>query len=356
MTGDNMETVKIKASKGYTVYIGRDFLHTVGEKIREIKRPCRVVLVSDDTVFSLYGEKVKKSLQGADYSVCEFVFPHGENAKSLENFGRLQEFCANNSITRTDLLVALGGGVTGDLTGFTASTYLRGVDFVQIPTTVLSMVDSSVGGKTAINLNAGKNLCGAFHQPIAVYADCRVLETLPREIFNEGCAEVIKYGMISDGDFLTFLRDNEIRENIEYVIRRCVEIKGDIVERDEFEKGERKLLNFGHTIGHAIEKCSNFRISHGNAVAIGMAVATRAAYEVGMCDEDYSDELLSVLIKNNLPTVCDFTAEQLYGAALSDKKRSLDTMALIVPEEYGLCKIMKLPVEDLQNFIEKGMN
>lgn len=351
-----MEIVKVSASKEYNVHIGTGFLDTIGEKISEIKKPCRVVLVSDDTVYSFYGARVKASLENAEYKVCEFVFPHGEDAKSLENFGKMQEFCAENSITRTDLFIALGGGVTGDLTGFVASTYLRGVDFVQIPTTVLSMVDSSVGGKTAINLNAGKNLCGAFYQPLAVYADCETLKTLPDETFNEGCAEIIKYGMILDGEFLTYLSENSIRENIEYVIKCCVEIKRDVVDRDEFEKGERKLLNFGHTIGHAIEKCSNLTISHGNAVAIGMVIATKGAYEIGMSDEDYSDVLLPILKANNLPTTCDFSAEDLYKVSLSDKKRSLDTMALIVPEKYGLCKIVKLPVEDLLNFIEKGMN
>lgn len=354
--GDFMEMVKVSASREYIVNIGTGFLDTIGEKIREIKRVCRVVLVSDDTVFSLYGERVKKSLVDNGYSVCEFVFPHGEESKSFETYEKILEFCAENSITRTDLFVALGGGVTGDLTGFVAASYLRGVDFVQIPTTVLSMVDSSVGGKTAINLKAGKNLCGAFYQPIAVYADCETLNTLPPETFNEGCAEIIKYGMICDKEFLAFLQENSIKENIEYVIKRCVEIKRDIVNRDEFEKGERKLLNFGHTIGHAIEKCSNLTISHGNAVAIGMAIATKGAYEIGMSEEDFSDVLLPILKKNNLPTTCEFSAEDLYKASLSDKKRSLDTMAVIVPEELGLCKIMKLPVEDIQNFIEKGMN
>ncbi len=351
-----MQKVKVSASKEYNVYIGSGYLNTVGEKIKELKRTCRVVLVSDDTVYSLYGEAVKSSLINSGYSVCEYVFPHGEESKSMENFCKMQEFCAGNSITRTDLFVALGGGVTGDITGFVASTYLRGVDFVQIPTTVLSMVDSSVGGKTAINLNAGKNLCGAFYQPIAVFADCETLKTLPKETFNEGCAEIIKYGMILDKDFLEFLQNNDIRENIEYVIKRCVEIKRDVVVRDEFEKGERKLLNFGHTIGHAIEKCSGLTISHGNAVAIGMVIATKGAYEVGMSEEDFSNILLPILIKNELPTRCDFSAEELYKASLSDKKRSLDTMSLIVPEELGLCKIMKLHVEDLQNFISKGMN
>ncbi len=353
---NSMGTVKVSASKEYTVHIGSGILESIGERVKEIKRPCRVVLISDDTVYALYGDKAKKSLTDSGYSVCEYVFSHGEEAKSLENFGKIMEFCAENSITRTDLFVALGGGVTGDLTGFVASAYLRGVDFIQIPTTVLAMVDSSVGGKTAINLKAGKNLCGAFYQPIAVFADCDTLKTLPEEIFNEGCAEIIKYGMILDGEFLTFLSNNSIKENIEYIIKRCVEIKRDVVNRDEFEKGERKLLNFGHTIGHAIEKCSNLTISHGNAVAIGMVIATKGAYEIGMSDEDYSGTLISILEKNNLPITCDFSAEQLYKASLSDKKRSFDTMSLIVPEEYGLCKIMKLPVEDLKNFIEKGMN
>ena len=351
-----MEKVKVSASREYIVHIGNGFLSSIGEKISEIKNPCRVVLVSDDTVFSLYGEKVKKSLADSGYSVCEYVFPHGEESKSFENYERILEFCVENSITRTDLFVALGGGVTGDLTGFLASTYLRGVDFVQIPTTVLAMVDSSVGGKTAINLKSGKNLCGAFYQPIAVFADCETLNTLPQETFNEGCAEIIKYGMICDKDFLEFLQNNSIKENIEYAIKRCVEIKRDIVNRDEFENGERKLLNFGHTIGHAIEKCSNLSVSHGNAVAIGMVIATKGAYETGVSEEDFSGVLLPILEKNNLPTSCDFSAQELYKASLSDKKRSLDTMSVIVPERLGLCKIVKLPVEHLENFIQKGMN
>lgn len=351
-----MEIVKVSASKEYNVHIGKGFLDNVGEMLTKIKKLCRVVVVSDDTVFSLYGERVKKSLTDSGYSVCEFVFPHGESSKSLETFAEIQEFCAENSITRTDLFIALGGGVTGDLTGFVASTYLRGVDFVQIPTTVLSMVDSSVGGKTAINLNAGKNLCGAFYQPIAVYADCETLNTLPDETFNEGCAEVIKYGMILDGEFLTFLKNNSIRENIEYVIKRCVEIKRDVVDRDEFENGERKLLNFGHTIGHAVEKCSHLNISHGNAVAIGMVIATRGAYKMGLVNEDFTEMLVEILKANNLPITCSFTAEELYKVSLSDKKRSLDTISLIIPEKYGLCKIEKISVDNLKEFIESGLN
>ena len=190
---------------------------------------------------------------------------------------------------RPDVIIALGGGVVGDLTGFVASTYLRGVDFAQIPTTLLAMVDSSVGGKTAINLKSGKNLCGAFYQPIAVFADCETLSTLPQETFNEGCAEIDQYGNIHVMVGKVSFDSKALKENIEYVIKRCVEIKGSIVNCDEFDKRERKLLNFGHTIGHAIEKCSNYSVSHGNAVAIGMAIATKGAYEVGMSEEDFSD-------------------------------------------------------------------
>lgn len=351
-----MEKVRVTASKEYNVHIGSDFLDSVGEMIAEIKRPCRVVIVSDDNVHSFYGERVKASLEKSGFTAFEYIVSHGEKSKSAENFIKIQEFCAENNITRTDLFVALGGGVVGDLTGFVASTYLRGVDFVQIPTTVLAMVDSSVGGKTAINLGAGKNLCGAFHQPVAVFADCITLDTLSEETFNDGCAEIIKYGMILDEEFLSFLKDNDIRENIEYVIKRCVEIKRDIVDHDEFEKGERKLLNFGHTIGHAIEKCSGYKISHGNAVAIGMVIATKGAFALGLSYDDYSDELLPILKKNNLPTACDFSADELYKVTLTDKKRSRDVISLIVPEEYGLCKIHKINIEQLKDFIESGLN
>lgn len=351
-----MEIVKVSASKEYNVNIGSGFLDEIGEKIKKIKSPCKVVLVSDDTVFSLYGEQVKNSLTNSGYTVCEFVFPHGENSKSMESFEKIQEFCAEQNITRTDLFAALGGGVTGDLTGFAAASYLRGVDFVQIPTTVLAMVDSSVGGKTAVNLKAGKNLCGAFYQPIAVFADCDTLNTLPQETFNEGCAEIIKYGMILDGRFLTFLQNNDIKENIEYVIKRCVEIKRDVVNHDEFESGERKLLNFGHTIGHAVEKCSGLTISHGNAVAVGMVIASRGAYKTGIADRDYTEILIPLLKKNGLPAECEFTAEELTGASLKDKKRSGNEISLIIPKAYGLCGIKRINIDGLKNFIEKGLN
>ena len=261
--------VKVSASKEYTVYIEKGLLLSVGEKLRATKRLCRVVLISDNTVFALYGEKVKRNLTDSGYSVCEYVFPHGEESKSFENYEKILDFCVENSITRTALFIALGGGVVGDLTGFVASTYLRGVDFAQIPTTLLAMVDSSVGGKTAINLKSGKNLCGAFYQPIAVFADCETLSTLPQETFNEGCAEIIKYGMICDKDFLEFLQNNSIKDNIEYVIKRCVEIKSDIVNHDEFET----------TLDHQQLKISSNEIIYVERYDITKNIAYRFSYD-----------------------------------------------------------------------------
>ena len=350
-----MEKVKVSASREYTVNIGKGFLDGIGEMLLPLKNACRAVIISDSNVFPLYGERVKSSLMKSGYTVSEFTVPAGEESKSLKSFGKIMEFCAENSITRTDLIVALGGGVVGDLASFAAASYLRGIDFIQIPTTLLAMVDSSVGGKTAVNLKAGKNLCGAFYQPIAVFADTDTLSTLKPETFAEGCAEVIKYGMITDKEFLDFLLENSISDNKEKVIKRCVEIKRDVVNRDEFENGERKLLNFGHTIGHAVEKCSKFSISHGNAVAIGMVIAAKGAYSLGLTDYNAVPVLLRALKANNLPVSCDFSAGELYSASLSDKKRSLDSISLIIPESYGRCKIEKVSVDNLRDFIEQGI-
>ena len=351
-----MTAVTVHASKEYDVIIGEGILSTLGERCASILGKGRAVIITDSNVAPLWLGEAKASLEKAGIDTVEFTFPAGEDSKSSATLTELVEFMAENRLTRSDFAVALGGGVTGDMVGLASSLYLRGIEFVQVPTTLLAAVDSSVGGKTAVNLKAGKNLCGAFYQPIAVYADCETLNTLPPETFNEGCAEIIKYGMILDEEFLTFLKNNNIRENIEYVIKRCVEIKRDVVDRDEFENGERKLLNFGHTIGHAIEKCSHLTISHGNAVAIGMVIATRGAYKMGLVNEDFTEMLVEILIANGLPVTCNFTAEELYKISLSDKKRSLDTISLIIPEKYGFCKIEKISVDNLKEFIEAGLN
>ena len=257
-------------------------------------------------------------------------------------------------MTRTDVIVALGGGVVGDLAGFAAATYMRGIPYIQVPTTLLAAVDSSVGGKTAIDLDAGKNLVGVFYQPKLVLCDYTVLEALPPRIFVEGCAEVIKYGMIADKE-LFYMMGNESQSDLEEVVSRCVEIKSDIVREDEFENGTRKMLNFGHTVGHAVEKLSNYNISHGKAVAIGMAIETMAAVRMGKCGINCYRELVDLLHKYGLPYTTRYSADDLSKVALSDKKRSGGKITLIVPEEIGICSLLDVEVNELKNIIESGL-
>lgn len=350
-----MNTVTVNASKNYNIYIGDNLLDICGERIKNELGVCSAAIITDDNVNRLYADRVEDSLKSAGFRTVKFVFPHGEESKSVKVYSEILNFLAENHITRTDMLISLGGGIPGDMGGFAAATFLRGIKFVQIPTTLLSAVDSSVGGKTAVNLPAGKNLAGAFYQPDMVICDYTTLETLSPEIFADGCAEVIKYGVIMDADFFEFLKNHDIHENIEYVITKCVELKRDIVDMDEKELGIRAILNFGHTIGHAIEINSDFEISHGSAVAIGMIIASKGAYKTGLCDTDLSDVIKEVLIKNNLPVACPYTAEALYNVSCSDKKRSGDTIKLIVPEKMGKCVGKKVPVSQMLEFIREGL-
>ncbi len=250
--------------------------------------------------------------------------------------------------------MALGGGVTGDLTGFVAATYLRGIRFIQIPTTLLAAVDSSVGGKTAIDLKAGKNQVGCFYQPIAVLCDPDTLKTLPESEFKCGMAEVIKYGMYGNAPFFSELLDRDAKEFVDDVIGTCVSMKRDIVTRDEFDRGERMLLNFGHTFGHAAEKCSGFKLLHGEGVAMGMAVMTRAARRFGYCDDMTVELLEKILDKYGLPKEMPYTVGELTEAALSDKKMMGSEINLVVPEKIGKCVIEKVPASVISDWLEAG--
>lgn len=336
-----MTRVHISASREYDVCVERGLLDRVGEEAKKLISPCKAVIVSGEKVFPLYGERLIGSLENAGFEVLSFVHESGEGAKSLETFGALQSFLCENHISRTDALFALGGGVTGDLTGFAAATYQRGIAFFQIPTTLLAAVDSSVGGKTAINLPEGKNQVGAFYQPMAVFCDPDTLGTLPPEEYRGGCAEVIKYAVLGDAEFFDFLCKNPIRENEEKVIAHCVKMKLDIVQADEFDKGARKLLNLGHTIGHAVEKLSGFNLSHGDAVAIGMASVVRK------CDD--AERVIALLKKYELPTVCPYGADEIISACMADKKIEHGKLQLIVPERIGLCNIVPTEIEELKS-------
>ena len=350
-----MNTVHVNVSRSYDVLIGSGLLDTLGSYAATMKKVKTVCIVSETNVWPLYGAKVKDSLQQVGLNVTEFVFPAGEQFKNAAVYLDLLYFLADNQITRTDLIVALGGGVVGDLAGFAAATYMRGIPFIQIPTTLLAAVDSSVGGKTAIDLPVGKNLVGAFYQPSLVLCDTDCLNTLPEDVFRDGCAEVIKYGVLYDPALFAHLTEKGLDFDRGMVITRCVELKRDVVAEDEFDTGSRMKLNLGHTIGHGAEAQSHFEISHGKGVAIGMAIVARAGAARGICGNDTKDAIVGILRKFGLPLSCEYSAESLYRAALSDKKRSGGTVNLIIPERIGFCRIQPTPVEEIQSFIEAGL-
>ncbi len=343
-----MKKVKVEASLTYEVLIERGILQNAGSLIRDITKGEAAVIISDTNVYPLYGETLSAALKNAGFNVLSFVFEAGEESKNTDTLIRLWEFLAENHITRSDILVALGGGVTGDLTGFAAATFLRGIKYVGIPTTLLSMVDSSVGGKTAVDLKGGKNLAGAFYQPSIVIIDPDTLKTLPKNIYSDGMAEVIKYGMINLPEFLSLLsEDTDICDIIEI----CVKDKRDIVNQDEKDLGLRQLLNFGHTPAHGIELLSEFTISHGSAVAVGMVIMTKAAIKAGLCEKEALPVLKSLLDKYSLPSALVFSAKEITEIALNDKKRSGSSITIVVPEKAGKCSLKKIPVSHLEDFI-----
>ena len=349
-----MKTVNVNASSKYEILIDGGILQEAGKHIKEKLGGVRLCIITDDTVNELYAGTLEKSLDKENLRYIKFVIPHGESSKSAENLIAILEFLAENRITRSDAIVALGGGVVGDISGFCAGVYLRGIKFVQIPTTLLSAVDSSVGGKTAINLKAGKNLAGVFHQPSLVICDPKTLDTLPCETFCDGCAEVIKYGIINDAELFEILKDG-IRNNLEEIIARCVKNKADIVEKDEFDLGVRQLLNLGHTTGHAVEICSKFDISHGQAVAIGMCIATKIAVSMNLCPASDLDEVIALIKKEGLPTNSPFSATELASVASTDKKREGAKINFILPYGIGNCKALKIEAKELESFIKKGL-
>lgn len=347
-----MEIIKVNASKEYEVVIGNGILSSLGERCVSLLGKRRAVIVTDSNVAPLWLSEAKASLENAGIDTIDFIFPAGEESKSKETLFELLEFMAENRLTRSDFAVALGGGVTGDMTGLAASLYLRGISFVQVPTTLLAAVDSSVGGKTAVNLTAGKNLMGAFYQPELVLCDTRTLDTLSDEVFADGMAEVIKYGVIFDKELFDKVCGGDVKSDIESIIARCVELKRDVVAKDEFDNGDRQLLNFGHTMAHSIEKCSNFEISHGSAVAIGMVIAAKASAKLGWSKEDCTARIIEANKNNGLPVECEFAPNDLADVALSDKKRSGGTINFVVPEVMGKCILKKIPVETLYEIAE----
>ncbi len=351
-----MKCVHVAAGKPYDVLIQRGLMAKAGCILYEtLGRTCKAAILTDDTVDALYGGAVETSLLNSGFDVCRFAIAHGEEHKNLATWANMLAFLAQNHLTRSDVIVALGGGVVGDMAGFAAASYLRGIGFMQIPTTLLSMVDSSVGGKTGVNLEAGKNLVGAFHQPCVVACDPDALQTLKPEQFADGVAEVIKYGVLGDEALFELLKDGMWQQEIVSVIETCVAAKAHLVEQDERDTGSRQLLNLGHTLGHAIEKRSHYAISHGHAVAIGMVYAARLSQKLGLCEASVVERIKECLSANHLPTSACFPAVELCQTALSDKKRLGGTITFVLPHRIGECGLEPMRVDQMPDLIEKAV-
>ena len=346
-----MRTVSIDASTQYDVLIGPGLIDRAGELAARAVAPCRALVVSDSNVAPLYGERVLDSLRRAGFDAALHAFPAGEAHKDLPTLAGILTALGEGRYTRTDLVVALGGGVTGDMAGFAAAIYCRGMRFIQIPTTLLAAVDSSVGGKTAIDMPFGKNMVGAFHQPSLVVTDTDVIRALPEEIFACGAAEVIKTAVLYDEPLFSLLEDGSWADRLDEVVERCVRWKRDVVAGDEFDTGARAFLNLGHTFGHAIEKCSGLTVSHGQAVAVGTLMAAGAAG----CPAEMILRLAECVRRNGLPTRCPYPAGALAEAALSDKKRAGESITLVLPERIGKCYLKKVPVAELKDWFDRAL-
>lgn len=318
-------------------------------KYAKSSRDCRRVIVADGTVAKLYLESLLPLLNGENH-VC--LIPPGEQSKSFVGLDKVLTCFAHNKLGRDGEVVAFGGGVIGDLVGFAASVWMRGVSLVQLPTTLLAMVDSSVGGKTAIDLPCGKNLIGSFYEPTAVFADTDLLKTLAHEYIMDGGAELLKAAIIGDEKLFTHLCENQFDLSSEESIRAAVAVKWGIVSRDRCEKGERRLLNLGHTVGHAIECVSNYNIRHGLAVAIGMRAIADVGLYMGVTSENCRNRIVSALETLGFNTRFPFTVEELADAIKLDKKcTGYDKINVVLPVEIGQCKQVELTLDELYKLL-----
>lgn len=348
-----MEKVTISVGAGYDILIDKGILDDAGKYIKEVKPRGKCAVITDDNVDKFYGGRVMKSLEGAGIEAVKFVFPHGEASKNHSTLLNIYDFLAEHGFTRSDYIAALGGGVVGDTAGYAAATYMRGIDFVQIPTTGISQSDSSVGGKTAVDIKAGKNLVGAFHQPRLVICDPDTLSTLTPKFYSDGMAEIVKHGMIKSEELFELLLTRDIKENLVEIMKRNVTIKGKVVEHDEREKGERMLLNFGHTLGHALEKYYDFTgLTHGFAIAVGMSTFTHIAERRGMCRAGVADKLDALLTKCGLPLTDPAPMDELFKLSLGDKKHLASGMNIIICTDIGKSEIVNMSVDEYEKFLK----
>lgn len=342
-----MKTITVKTGRSYNILIEHNILDYAGVFIRPLTQAIRAVIVSDTNVAPLYAERVRKSLELSGFEVSEFIFEAGESSKRLSTIEKMYMHFYEHNITRTDIVIALGGGVAGDMAGFAAASYLRGIDFVQIPTSLLAQVDSSVGGKTGVDLPVGKNLVGAFRQPILVLIDPETLVTLPDMFFRDGLGEVIKYGCIRSGSLFERLEQENAEDFIDDIIYECVSIKAEVVQNDERDTGERAILNFGHTLGHALERLNGYSgLTHGEAVAAGAAMITRISEKHGLTNAGTSARLEALLKKYGLPVNGNFPLREIVAATKGDKKSSGTGINFVFLKSIGECFTQRIDFKD----------
>jgi len=353
-------SIEVKAPSGnYPIYIKNGLLEEIGLEVKKIYKGRRIAIVTDSNVDEFYGQKVINSLKASGFNTFKIVVKAGEESKCFETLLEVYEKLLDFKIDRGNIIIALGGGVVGDLTGFAAATFLRGISLIQIPTTLLAQVDSSVGGKVAVDLPRGKNLVGSFYNPKAVFIDPLLLRTLNSKFFNDGMGEVIKYGAIKDSELFYSLMNYENKEallkEIDKIIYTCCRIKAAIVEVDEKDTGERMLLNFGHTLGHAIEQFFDFKTySHGEAVSMGMYIITKLGEELGMTKPSTSSAIKDILIKYNLPwTLPEIKSEDIIEAISHDKKNIGGSMNFILIGSIGNSFIEKIDGDKIKDYLKE---
>lgn len=360
-----MQTIHVNTtSRAYDVVVGEHMLDHVGNAARGAVKGPNAFIVSDTNVWPLYHEPVEQYLTDAGFSVAHYVFPAGEASKNLSTLSDVLEAMAEAELGRDDIVIALGGGVVGDVAGYAAASYMRGIAVVQVPTSLLAMVDSSVGGKTAVDLKGGKNLAGAFWQPSAVIASIACLSTISPELLTDSCGEVIKHGVLADPAMFAELEASPINtrdaegnldyERLERIVSRNIEIKRDVVDQDEKEQGLRQTLNLGHTIGHAIEAANNYELGHGSSVAAGMCFIARACAKLGICPAEDAERIVACVAAHGLPTTSDIDTETLYTFALADKKRHGNTMNVNMIKDIGNVYVQKMPLDEFKELIELG--
>ncbi len=341
--------ITVNASRSYDVIVDKNVLPSCGKIFRKLFDVCKIALIVDSNVDRIYSSPVVESLKKENYDVYKFVFKAGEKSKNLSVFGDIQNFLSRNSFSRSDVIVALGGGVAGDLAGFCAATYMRGIRYVQIPTTLLAAIDASVGGKTAIDTVYGKNLIGAFHQPSLVISDTDTFKSLPCDVVADGMGEFAKYALLIGGEFADKIDNNAFC--VSDMVSDCVAFKKNIVECDEFERGERKLLNLGHTIAHAIEKIENYTISHGKAVAIGLNAISYSCMRNGICSEECYNEVAVILKNCGVFYDFDYDVSEIISVMKSDKKRINDGISLVLIKSVGNIFVKNMNMSEAEAFL-----